>query len=76
MIRPACGGFAKFPFPGPGALLAFTVANRVSPPITLTRTPASQTMPVGVARLITQFQVLWGEMKAVAAVYLLPVAAP
>jgi ABC-type glycerol-3-phosphate transport system permease component len=32
-------------------------------------------MPVGIASLITQFQGLWGEMMAVAAVYLLPVLA-
>ena len=30
-------------------------------------------MPVGISTLITQFQTLWGEMMAVAAVYLLPV---
>jgi ABC-type glycerol-3-phosphate transport system permease component len=167
---PAAWGFAKFPFPGSGALLGFTVVTRVFPPIalalpfflqfralglvdnplglvvgylpivlplmiwiltgffrdfpdelvdaarvdglgtlgtlvrivlplslpglgvaglfgflvawnefvialTLTRTPAAQTMPVGIASLITQFQVLWGEMMAVAAVYLLPVLA-
>ena len=167
---PAAWGFAKFPFPGSGALLAFTVVTRVFPPIalalpfflqfrtlglidtplgliigylpivlplmiwiltgffrdfpddlvdaarvdglgtlgtlvrivlplslpglgvavlfgflvawnefvialTLTRTPASQTMPVGISALITQFQTLWGEMMAVAAVYLLPVLA-
>ena len=32
-------------------------------------------MPVGISTLITQFQVLWGEMMAVAAIYLLPVLA-
>ena len=50
-------------------LILFVIA------LTLTRTPASQTMPVGIASLITQFQVLWGEMMAVAAIYLLPVLA-
>jgi multiple sugar transport system permease protein len=30
-------------------------------------------MPVGISTLITQFQVLWGDMMAVAAVYLIPV---
>ena len=30
-------------------------------------------MPVGISTLITQFQTLWGEMMAVAAIYLLPV---
>jgi multiple sugar transport system permease protein len=167
---PAAWGFAKFPFPGSGALLAFTIVTRVFPPIalalpfflqfraiglvdtplglviaylpivlplmiwilagffrdfpddlvdaarvdglgtlgilvrivlplslpglgvaalfgflvawnefvialTLTRTPAAQTMPVGISALITQFQTLWGEMMAVAAIYLLPVLA-
>ena len=167
---PAAWGFAKFPFPGSGALLAFTVVTRVFPPIalalpfflqfralglidtpfglvigylpivlplmiciltgffrdfpdelveaaridglgtpgillriviplslpglavatlfgflvawnefvialTITRTPAAQTMPVGISTLITQFQTLWGEMMAVAAIYLLPVLA-
>ena len=32
---PAAWGFAKFPFPGSGALLAFTVVTRVFPPIAL-----------------------------------------
>jgi multiple sugar transport system permease protein len=41
--------------------------------LTLTRTPAGQTLPVGISSLITQFQTLWGQMMAVAAVYLLPV---
>ncbi len=43
--------------------------------LTITRTPAAQTMPVGISTLITQFQTLWGEMMAVAAIYLLPVLA-
>ena len=43
--------------------------------LTLTRTPAGQTLPVGIASLITQFQTLWGQMMAVAVVYLLPVLA-
>ena len=32
---PAAWGFAKFPFPGSAALLAFTVVTRVFPPIAL-----------------------------------------
>ena len=43
--------------------------------IALTLTPAAQTLPVGISTLITQFQTLWGEMVAVAVVYLLPVLA-
>ena len=59
---------------GVAVLFGFLVAwNEFVIALTLTRTPAAQTMPVGIASLITQFQVLWGEMMAVAAVYLLPV---
>lgn len=61
---------------GVAALFGFLVAwNEFVIALTLTRTPAGQTMPVGISTLITQFQVLWGEMMAVAAVYLLPVLA-
>ena len=41
--------------------------------LTVTRTPAAQTMPVGIASYITQFQTFWGQMTAAAAIYLLPV---
>jgi len=59
---------------GVALLFGFLVAwNEFVIALTLTRTPASQTMPVGISTLITQFQVLWGEMMAVAAIYLLPV---
>ncbi len=55
-------------------LFGFLVAwNEFVIALTLTRTPNGQTMPVGISTLITQFQVLWGEMMAVAAIYLLPV---
>ena len=61
---------------GVATLFGFLVAwNEFVIALTLTRTPAGQTMPVGIASLITQFQVLWGEMMAVAAIYLLPVLA-
>jgi multiple sugar transport system permease protein len=61
---------------GVAVLFGFLVAwNEFVIALTLTRTPASQTMPVGISTLITQFQTLWGEMMAVAAVYLLPVLA-
>ncbi len=57
-------------------LFGFLVAwNEFVIALTITRTPAAQTMPVGISTLITQFQTLWGEMMAVAAIYLLPVLA-
>ena len=61
---------------GVAMLFGFLVAwNEFVIALTLTRTPAGQTMPVGISTLITQFQTLWGEMMAVAAIYLLPVLA-
>ena len=59
---------------GVATLFGFLVAwNEFLIALTLTRTPAGQTMPVGISTLITQFQVQWGDMMAVAAIYLLPV---
>jgi multiple sugar transport system permease protein len=59
---------------GVATLFGFLVAwNEFVIALTLTRTPAGQTMPVGISTLITQFQVLWGEMMAVACIYLIPV---
>lgn len=56
------------------ALFGFLVAwNDFVIALTLTRTPAAQTMPIGVATLVTQFQTYWGQMTAVAALYLVPV---
>lgn len=61
---------------GVAVLFGFLVSwNEFVIALTITRTPAAQTMPVGISALITQFQTLWGEMMAVAAVYLLPVLA-
>ena len=66
----------SLPALGVAVLFGFLVAwNEFIIALTLTRTPASQTMPVGISTLITQFQILWGEMMAVAAIYLLPVLA-
>jgi multiple sugar transport system permease protein len=66
----------SLPALGVTILFGFLVAwNEFIIALTLTRTPASQTMPVGISTLITQFQILWGEMMAVAAIYLLPVLA-
>jgi multiple sugar transport system permease protein len=41
--------------------------------LTVTRTPAASTMPVGISSYVTQFQTFWGQMTAAAALYLLPV---
>ncbi|MEO6015441.1 MAG: carbohydrate ABC transporter permease [Devosia sp.] len=61
---------------GVAILFGFLVAwNEFAIALTLTKTPASQTMPVGIATFITQFQILWGQMMAAAAIYLLPVLA-
>ena len=63
----------SLPALGVPALFGFLVAwNEFLIALTLTRTPAGQTLPVGISGLITQFS-LWGEMMAVAALYLLPV---
>jgi multiple sugar transport system permease protein len=43
--------------------------------LTVTRTPAAATMPVGISSYVTQFQTFWGQMTAAAALYLLPVLA-
>jgi multiple sugar transport system permease protein len=59
---------------GVATLFGFLVGwNEFIIALTLTRTPAGQTMPVGISTLVTQFQILWGPMMAAAAVYLLPV---
>jgi multiple sugar transport system permease protein len=64
----------SWPGLGVATLFGFLIAwNEFIIALTLTRTPAGQTMPVGISTLITQFQVLWGDMMAVAAIYLLPV---
>ena len=64
----------SMPAIGVAALFGFLVAwNEFVIALTLTRTTAGQTLPVGISTLITQFQTLWGQMMAVAAIYLLPV---
>jgi multiple sugar transport system permease protein len=66
----------SWPALGVATLFGFLLAwNEFVIALTLTRTPAGQTMPVGISTLITQFQVQWGDMMAVAAIYLLPVFA-
>ena len=64
----------SMPAIGVATLFGFLVAwNEFVIALTLTRTTAGQTLPVGISTLITQFQTLWGQMMAVAAIYLLPV---
>jgi multiple sugar transport system permease protein len=66
----------SWPAIGVATLFGFLVAwNEFVIALTITRTPAAQTMPVGISTLITQFQTFWGEMMAVAAIYLVPVLA-
>jgi multiple sugar transport system permease protein len=66
----------SLPAVGVATLFGFLVAwNEFVIALTLTRTPTGQTLPVGISTLITQFQTLWGQMMAVAAIYLLPLLA-
>lgn len=66
----------SLPGVGVAVLFGFLVAwNEFIIALTLTKTPASQTMPVGISTFITQFQILWGQMMAAAAIYLIPVLA-
>ena len=66
----------SLPALGVATLFGFLVAwNEFVIALTLTRTPHGQTLPVGISTLITQFQTLWGQMMAVAAIYLLPLLA-
>jgi multiple sugar transport system permease protein len=63
----------SLPALGVATLFGFLVAwNEFVIALTITRTPAAQTMPVGISTLITQFQTLWGPMMAVAVIYLVP----
>lgn len=56
------------------AMFGFLAAwNEFVIALSLTRTPDAQTMPVGIAGYITQFQTLWGDMTAASVVYLVPV---
>jgi multiple sugar transport system permease protein len=65
LSRPAIGVAALFGFLA--AWNEFVIA------LSLTRTPDAQTMPVGIASYITQFQTVWGQMTAASVVYLVPV---
>jgi multiple sugar transport system permease protein len=59
---------------GVAALFGFLSAwNEFVIALALTRTPDAQTMPVGIAGYITQFQTYWGQMTAASVIYLLPV---
>jgi multiple sugar transport system permease protein len=56
------------------ALFAFLAAwNEFVLALALTRTPAAQTLPVGLAGYVTQFQTFWGQMTAASVIYLAPV---
>ncbi|NEN04758.1 carbohydrate ABC transporter permease [Diaminobutyricibacter tongyongensis] len=65
LARPAIGVAALFGFLA--AWNEFVIA------LSLTKTPDAQTMPVGIASYITQFQTIWGQMTAASVIYLLPV---
>jgi multiple sugar transport system permease protein len=65
LSRPAIGVATLFGFLA--AWNEFVIA------LSLTRTPDAQTMPVGIASFITQFQTVWGQMTAASVVYLVPV---
>jgi len=59
---------------GVAALFGFLAAwNEFVIALSLTRTPDAQTMPVGIAGYITQFQTYWGQMTAASVLYLVPV---
>jgi multiple sugar transport system permease protein len=59
---------------GVAALFGFLAAwNEFVIALSLTKTPDAQTMPVGIASYITQFQTIWGQMTAASVIYLLPV---
>jgi multiple sugar transport system permease protein len=56
------------------ALFGFLSAwNEFVLALTLTSTPQAETMPVGIASYVTQFQTLWGQMTAASVLYLVPV---
>jgi multiple sugar transport system permease protein len=62
------------PAVGVAALFGFLAAwNEFVLALSLTRTPDAQTMPVGIASYITQFQTVWGQMTAASVIYLIPV---
>lgn len=64
----------SLPAIGVATMFSFLAAwNEFLIALTVTRTPSAQTMPVGISTLITQFQTFWGQMTAVAAIYILPV---
>jgi len=55
------------------ALFGFLVAwNEFIFALTLTRTTAAQTIPVGIAGYVTAFQTFWGQMTAMATLYVIP----
>lgn len=64
----------SIPAIGVASIFGFLVAwNEFMFALTLTRTPASETMPVGIAGYVTTFQTFWGQMSATGMLYILPV---
>ncbi|GGG08587.1 carbohydrate ABC transporter permease [Paenibacillus abyssi] len=77
------GTFGKFlkiavplsmPAIGVASIFSFLAAwNEFMFALTLTRTDASQTMPIGIAGYVTTFQTFWGKMSATGILYIIPV---
>lgn len=64
----------SIPAIGVASIFGFLVAwNEFMFALTLTRTPDSETMPVGIAGYVTTFQTFWGQMSATGMLYILPV---
>lgn len=74
------GKFVKIAIPlsipsiGVASIFSFLASwNEFMFALTLTRTEASQTMPVGIAGYVTTFQTFWGKMSATGILYIIPV---
>lgn len=74
------GKFVKIAIPlsmpavGVASIFSFLAAwNEFMFALTLTRSEASQTMPVGIAGYVTTFQTFWGKMSATGILYIIPV---
>lgn len=77
------GTFGKFikiavplslPAVGVASIFSFLAAwNEFMFALTLTRTEAALTLPVGIAGYVTSFQTFWGKMSATGVLYIIPV---
>ncbi|WP_424769402.1 carbohydrate ABC transporter permease [Paenibacillus sp. sgz302251] len=77
------GTFGKFvkiavplsiPAVGVASIFSFLAAwNEFMFALTLTRTEAAQTLPVGIAGYVTSFQTFWGRMSATGILFIIPV---